>query len=122
MKISEAELTIMKVLWETPGLGAAEVHTAVEEETEWSDRTVKTMLSRLAEKKALRTKEDGRRYLYFPLISEEDYASRATAQFVDRMFSGRAAPLVAHLADARGLTDADLDELEALLKQLKGDA
>ncbi|MEO1405653.1 MAG: BlaI/MecI/CopY family transcriptional regulator, partial [Pseudomonadota bacterium] len=48
-----------------------------------------------------------------------DYKTTATRQFVDRVFSGRAAPLVAHLADSRGLTDEDIAELEKLLGELK---
>ena len=43
----------------------------------------------------------------------------AAKQFVDRMFGGRAAPLVAHLADARGLSADDIAELEQLLGELK---
>jgi predicted transcriptional regulator len=38
---------------------------------------------------------------------------------VDRLFGGRAAPLVAHLAANEGLTDQDIADLEALLKDLK---
>lgn len=119
MKISAAELDVMSVLWETPGLAASDVHDALSQEKDWSSRTVKTLLARLVEKGALRTEEDGRRYLYYPLVAEDDYKSRAARQFVDRVFSGRAAPLVAHLADAQGLTPEDIAELEKLLGELK---
>ena len=62
---------------------------------------------------------DGRRYLYRPAIKRGDYQKKAAKQFVDRMFGGRAAPLVAHLADSRGLTAEDIADLEALLGELK---
>ena len=68
---------------------------------------------------ALRTVEDGRRYLYYPAIKEDEYKAEAATQFIDRVFSGRAAPLVAHLADSRGLTSEDIAELEKLLGELK---
>ena len=45
--------------------------------------------------------------------------TEAATQFIDRVFSGRAAPLVAHLADSRGLTREDIAELEKLLGELK---
>ena len=119
MKISAAELNVMSVLWTTSGLAASDVHDALGIEKGWTSRTVKTLLARLVEKGALRTEEDGRRYLYFPLIEEDAYKARAARQFVDRVFSGRAAPLVAHLADTRGLTADDIAELEKLLGELK---
>jgi predicted transcriptional regulator len=107
------------VLWQTPGLAASDVHEALGDEKDWTSRTVKTLLARLVEKGALRTEEDGRRYLYYPIIEEGAYKAKAASQFVDRVFSGRAAPLVAHLADTRGLTPEDIEELERLLGDLK---
>jgi predicted transcriptional regulator len=77
------------------------------------------MLGRLVEKGALSTEAEGRRYLYRPLVKPGDYRRKEARQFVDRMFGGRAAPLVAHLADGKGLSDEDIAELEALLGKLK---
>ena len=119
LKITDAELDVMDVLWARPGLGAAEVHETLGGGKDWNIRTVKTFLARLVEKGALTTREDGRRFLYFPAIEEESYRAEAAGQFVDRVFSGRAAPLVAHLADSRGLTADDIAELERLLGELK---
>ncbi|MEL7130583.1 MAG: BlaI/MecI/CopY family transcriptional regulator [Pseudomonadota bacterium] len=119
IQISKAELEIMKVLWANDGLGASEVHEALAESQDWTSRTVKTLLSRLVDKGALTTEQDGRRYLYKTALKEGDYKTRAARQFIDRMFSGRAAPLIAHLADGRGLTDDDIADLEKLLGELK---
>ena len=40
-------------------------------------------------------------------------------RLVDRLFGGRAAPLVAHLAAQEALTESDIAEIEALLETLK---
>lgn len=119
LQISPAELDIMKVLWRSPNLGATDIAAALEDAKDWNIRTVKTLLARLVEKGALTTVQDGRRYLYQPKIKEDSYHKRAAGQFVDRLFGGRAAPLVAHLADARGLSDQDIKDLEELLGKLK---
>ena len=66
MKISDAELDVMSVLWARPGLAASDVHDALGTEKDWTSRTVKTLLARLVEKGALSTEEDVRRYLYYP--------------------------------------------------------
>jgi len=119
-RISEAEHAVMEVLWDADSpLTAAEVADRVPTGRAWSERTVKTMLARLLAKGALAHEEDGRRYLYRPAIARADHATRESRRLVDRLFGGRAAPLVAHLAAEEGLTDDDIAELEALLKALK---
>ncbi|WP_084397596.1 BlaI/MecI/CopY family transcriptional regulator [Henriciella aquimarina] len=119
MQITPAELEIMNVLWDKPGIGASEIADALKHDKSWNIRTIKTLVARLVEKGALGTEPDGRRYLYRPLVKRGDYQKKAAKQFVDRMFGGRAAPLVAHLADARGLSKDDIAELEKLLGELK---
>ena len=118
-RISQAELTIMEVLWEQSPLAASDVADRLSDAKDWNVRTVKTLLARLVTKNALSTTQDGRRYLYAPLVERETYASSATQRLTDRLFGGRAAPLVAHLAEGRGLTNEDIAELEALLQELK---
>ena len=118
-RISEGEQAVMEVLWADSPLTAAEVAERIPEERGWSERTVKTMLGRLLTKGALVHEEDGRRYLYRPAVQRADYAMRETRKLVDRLFGGRAAPLVAQLAANEGLTPQDIAELEALLRDLK---
>lgn len=118
-KISQSELDVMNVLWVESPLGASEVVTRLESKKDWSARTIKTLLSRLVEKGALTTEPEGRRFLYSPAITRDGYAGPATRNFAARLFGGRAAPLVAHLAEGDGLSDEDIAEIEALLEKLK---
>jgi BlaI family transcriptional regulator, penicillinase repressor len=118
-RISEGEHAVMEVLWADSPLTASEVAERVDPTRGWSERTVKTMLGRLLAKGALLHQEDGRRYLYRPAVERSDYAARETRRLVDRLFGGRAAPLVAQLAQEEALTDTDIAELEALLKDLR---
>ncbi len=118
-RISEAEHEVMEVLWREAPLGAAEVAERIEAGRGWSINTVKTMLSRLLAKGVLAHEEEGRRYLYRPAVSREEFVTRESRRLLDRMFGGRLTPLVAHLAERDDLTDADIAEIEALLKALK---
>lgn len=120
MRITDAELSVMEVLWSTPGLGAAEVAARIESR-DWSDKTVKTLLARLVDKGALRAEPDGRRYVYHPLVQRAEHRKSVVGQVADSLFGGRASQLVAHLADARDLTDDDIQELEDLVRRLKDD-
>ena len=120
-KISQAELSVMEVLWADSPLPASDIAQALAAQKNWKIKTIKTLLSRLVEKQALTTTQDGRRYLYAPLISRETYSATAARLLSDRLFGGRAAPLVAHLAQGQGLTDEDITELEAILAELKNE-
>lgn len=118
-RISDAEHAVMEALWEQSPLSAAEVCENVCERREWSMATVKTLLSRLVAKNAVVTRPDGRRFLYSPLLKRADYVGGESKRLVERLFAGRAAPLFAHLAEQEALTDADISEMEALLKELR---
>lgn len=118
-RISDAEHAVMEVLWDRGTASAADVCEVVCEARDWSLATVKTLLSRLVQKRAIETRPDGRRYLYTPLIARSDYVGGESRRLVDRLFGGKAASLVVHLAETEALTEDDLSEIEALLKELK---
>ena len=118
-RIGEAEYAVMEVLWQDAPLTAAEVAARVPAARGWSIRTVKTMLARLLAKNILAHEEDGRRYLYRPAIARADYVAQESGRLIDRMFGGKVTPLVAQLAARDRLSDADIEEIEALLKALK---
>jgi predicted transcriptional regulator len=118
-RIGEAEYAVMEVLWRDAPLTATEVADRVPAERGWSIRTVKTMLARLLAKGVLAHEEEGRRYLYRPAVARADYVAQESGRLIDRMFGGRVTPLVAQLAERDRLTDADIAEIEALLKALR---
>ncbi|MBU0668595.1 MAG: BlaI/MecI/CopY family transcriptional regulator [Alphaproteobacteria bacterium] len=118
-RISDAEHAVMEVLWDRSPRSAADVCEAICETRDWTIATVKTLLSRLVAKGALATEPEGRRFLYRPLIARSAYVGGESRRLVNRLFGGRAASLFAHLAQSEALTDQDLAEMEALLKELR---
>lgn len=118
-RISEAEHAVMEALWQRSPLTAQEVCDEVSGSRSWSLATVKTLLSRLVVKQAVATEPDGKRFLYSPRIERAEYVGTESRRLVDRLFGGRAAPLFAHLAQSEALTEDDIAEIEALLKELK---
>ena len=76
-QITKAEFQVMDVLWAESPLAASTVADRLATETGWSLKTVKTLLSRLVEKGALRHEPDGRRFLYHPKVTRDAYARRA---------------------------------------------
>ena len=120
MRISDAELEVMEALWASPApLTATDVAQRMPAERGWSLPTVKTLLSRLSGKGAVRYSEEGRRYLYSAAVARDSYVGRESRRFVDQLFGGRLSPLVARLADEHALDDEDIAAIEAILKELK---
>ena len=119
-RISDAEHAIMEALWDQKGdASAQDIFDSVGEARDWSLATVKTLLSRLVQKQAVSTRPDGRRFLYSPLMARDDYVGGESRRLVDKLFGGKAASLVAHLAESEALTMDDLTEIEQILKELK---
>lgn len=120
MNISDAESTVMEVLWQRSPLGADEVVAALATEQDWQEATIKTLLNRLLKKGAISAEADGRRYRYSPVLTREAWLTQASRGLLDRLFGGRVAPLVAHFGEQKALTRKDIAELRALLEKLDG--
>ena len=118
-RISDAEHTVMEVLWDRSPLSAQDVVERVDPTRGWSANTVKTLLGRLLGKSAITAEEDGRRYLYRPAVAREDYLAGESQRLIDRLFGGKLTPLVAHLAERDQLSAADIAGIEAILRELK---
>jgi BlaI family penicillinase repressor len=108
----------MEVLWDRPGQTAAEVIKTLRPSTDWADNTVRTLLSRLVEKKALKTREKaGGPRLFLPAVSREACVGAESASFMKRIFRGASQPLLVHFAQKARLTREEVRELKRLLDQ-----
>lgn len=117
--ISEAESLVMEVLWRGEALPAEEIVSAVADQANWQEATVKTLLNRLLNKGAISATKDGRRYLYSAVLQRDHWLTTESTGLLDRLFGGRVAPLVAHFGKERKLSKADLDELSRLIEEMR---
>ena len=101
-------------------MGATEIADTIKSET-WSIKTLKTLLSRLVQKGVLGTQPEGRRYLYTPLVSKEAYGAQVLDGISQSFYGGRTAPLFLHMTKSKNLSDADIDEISAILQNLKAE-
>ena len=119
MKISDAERQVMEALWAGKPLSPDDLVAKVGPANGWAAGTVRTLIHRLLSKKAIAGKKEKDGYLYRPLISRADYVAEESQGFLDRLFNGQFAPMVAHLAEHRQLTPKDIQKLKALIKDLE---
>jgi len=115
--ISPAELEVLKVLWQQAPISANQVVERLADASTWHEKTVKTLLNRLVAKQAVSFEKDGRMYLYSPVVQQTDYQHKESQSFIQRVFAGRLAPLVAGFARHEQLSKDDVAELKALLQQ-----
>jgi BlaI family penicillinase repressor len=114
--ISDSEWSVMTALWESSPQTASEVTKTLRPTMNWAENTVRTLLTRLVEKGALKTAENasGTR-TFIPAVKREACVRAESQSFLDRIFGGAAKPLLVHFAENSKLTAEEVEELKKLL-------
>lgn len=114
--ISDAEWEVMEALWAEAPLTSREVVERLAGVTDWSPKTIKTLLGRLVRKGALTFDEQGNRYLYSPAVARKDAIRAEGRSFVERVFGGDAALALLHFARQADLPAEEIEELRRLIE------
>lgn len=120
-QLSDAELDIMKIIWanKEPSMFAFLMEELADKGKTWQKNTVITLLSRLMDKGFLKAKKTGRRNEYTSLISEMEYQTSQTVNFLDKIYEGSVNGLVSNLIQGDLLTATEYEELLKLLEGRK---
>jgi BlaI family penicillinase repressor len=118
-QISDAEWVVMRAIWEQGPLTTNQVVQALDAKTHWKPKTIHTLLSRLAQKKALSVEKKGREYLFRPLVSAEDCEREVARSFLGRFFGGELAPFLARVVEKEKLSPQEIQDLKRILDQKK---
>lgn len=118
-ELSDGEWTLMKSLWKYAPMTITQLTAALKDSTGWSKHTVISMLSRLEAKGVVCHQSNGRAKVYSPVLRREDAVKRETGRFLDKVFDGRLGVMLNAVMDSRPLTQADLEELEAILEKAR---
>ncbi len=112
--LTDHELRLMEVLWER---GRASVADVVESlaPPPLAYSTVLTTLRTLEHKGYIDHEEDGRAYVYRPLVARDEAAKSATRHLLDRFFGSSPGALAVTLLDDTQLTDDDIAKIKRML-------
>lgn len=116
-RISESEWLVMRVLWSNSALTANEVVKELTGQTKWKPKTIKTLITRLMQKRALRFKKEGKKYRYYPAVSESECVGAQRRSFVRRVYGGTMKPMLAEFIEEADLSVEDIAELKKILEQ-----
>ncbi|MBN1845831.1 MAG: BlaI/MecI/CopY family transcriptional regulator [Sedimentisphaerales bacterium] len=117
MKLSQAEWQIMNALWDEHPATARQIAARLPEQVNWAYTTIKTMLTRLVEKQAVRERKQGNASLYDPILSRRQARSSALKSLVNQAFDGAFGPLMHFLFEQQDLTAKERTQIIQILQE-----
>lgn len=112
--LTDHELRLMEVLWQRGRGSVADVVESLAPPP-LAYSTVLTTLRTLEQKGYIDHEEDGRAYVYRPLVARDEAAKSATRHLLDRFFGSSPGALAVSLLDNTQLTDDDVAKIQRLL-------
>ena len=116
-RISEAEWEVMKVLWKTSPRTANDIVEELTGKTQWKRETIRTLINRLVQKKALGFEKKGRQYDYFPLVTKTECILEETKSFLRRFHGGSIEPMLAAFVEEKQLSAEKIARLKRILSR-----
>jgi BlaI family penicillinase repressor len=118
-KPTEAELDILKVLWDN---GSSTVRTVNEKQNETRKvgyTTTLKLMQIMVEKGLLSVDKHTRTHIYTPLLKKEDTQSIMIKNLVDKVFSGSASNLVLQALGNHKTSQKELEEIKKLIDDIE---
>jgi BlaI family penicillinase repressor len=115
MKLTEPEWIIMNALWDNHPAKARDIVERLPSSVNWAYTTVKTMLDRLVEKKAVSKSKRGNTGLYEPRLSRRHARKSALKMVLNRAFDGAFGPMMSFLVEDENLSVSERKELIEIL-------
>lgn len=114
-QLTKAEEEVMQILWQ---LQKCNVASLIEQlpEPKPAYNTVSTIVRILESKGFVDHEQEGKGYLYFPLVQKSDYSNQSITKLVDNYFQGSFKSMVSFFMKKN---DMSLSELESVLTEIK---
>ena len=122
MQISDAEWQVMKIIWMQGEQTSTDLIRVLAERFDWSKSTIQTLLVRLVEKECLTRKKEGKSFVYSALLTLDQSRDLLVQDIKDKVCSRRIKNLLADLITECDFTQADLEDLEAVISEKKSNA
>lgn len=121
-QISEAEFEVMKIVWKYAPISTRDITEKLLQTTNWSPKTIQTLIKRLVTKGALTYEKQSRMFIYTPAVKENEYIGQESNSFLKRYYNGDITAMVSAYIENDRLSESELDTLRSLLslKHQKG--
>ena len=114
--ITDSEWEIMRVVWANDEVTSNFVFEVLGEKMNWKRTTVKTLLNRLLERKILKKREIGNKYLYSTEYTEKEVAQIYILGTFKKVCDTKVGKMIAFVIENSELS---FDDLEIILKAIE---
>ena len=115
--MTDVELEFMTGLWDLGEGSVRDVLDRLPAERALAYTSGATILRILEEKGFVASRKENKTLIYTPLLAKDAYQTRSLENLSRTLFDNAPAMLVARLVDDAGLTEADLEEIRALVER-----
>jgi predicted transcriptional regulator len=115
--LTEAELRVMKVLWEKGSGTVQQVLDSIEEKPDLAYNSVLTIIRILERKGYLKHIKDGRAHVYAPIVLQEEASRSEIRRLASRFFGNSREDLVLNILEDHGIEAEELARLRKMLER-----
>jgi len=112
---TDAELAILRVVWERGPSTVRQVHEALAEARETGYTTTLKLMQIMAEKGLVTRDESARTHVYSARVSRDHTQKQLVSDLMDRAFGGSAAALVLQALSTQPASAAELGEIRKMI-------
>lgn len=116
-RITASEWEVMRIIWTLGHTHAGEVIRQLQVKRQWTESTTKTLLRRLVSKGYLSIKEDGRRFIYYPTVSENQMMACETKNLMQHMCNMHKGQMLLDIIKDVPLSQTDIAKMQKELKE-----
>ena len=116
-RLGDLQLRILQALWERGECGVAEVHAALQTERKLAHTTISTMLRKMEARGLVAHREEGRAFVYEPVVIQEEASRKALGHLVNRFFGGSCELLVVNLLKQETIGRAELRRIKKMITE-----
>ena len=115
--LTEAELRLMKVLWERGESTVSDIAAALPRKTALAYNSVLTTVRILEQKGYVRHRKEGRAFYYVPVVQEEEAGSSEIRLVLSRFFGNSREKLMLSLLSDADVTPEEMQRLRDAIQQ-----
>lgn len=114
-QLTAVELELMTIMWELEEASVSDVLEKVAESRKMAYTSAATIMKILVEKKFLKSRKQGKTYIYRVAVSKASYESRSINRILKSLFNDAPVAMVARLVDDENVSQEQLEEIRKLL-------
>lgn len=113
--ISDSEWEVMRIVWTLEQASSNQVIDELQAKKAWTESTIKTLLRRLVQKGLLKTKKDGRCFIYMATVDQTRVMAEAAQELLDRMCNMHKGQVLLQLLTDSPISQSDLSAMEKVI-------